>query len=135
MGKAVLFGVGKSGGVGTEVAQGDLALAGFVLPGGHQFGDRRIEFEFAVVHEQRQRQARDRCLGQGSGSVLLVRTVAGRVPLVDDLVVADDEEGVRLALGQFILEGVEFLLRQALALRRDGSPFKWLRGRRAGETQ
>src|SRR5262249_49440097 len=104
-------------------------------PGRHQVGRRRIEFELAVAQEQRERQPHNRRLGQGGGAVFLLRAVAGRVPLVNDLVVAEHQERARLALRQLVLERVELLPGQALVsggARREVTADGWRVGGRLG---
>src|SRR6516225_5232535 len=112
------------------MAQGDLRLAGAVGPLWDVLGRAVVKFEHAIGQQQRQGQAGHRGFAERRRPVFLSRGVAVGVPFVDDLVVADDEERLRLSLRQLFLERVEFLGGNGLALRGRLLPFKWLSPRR-----
>jgi hypothetical protein len=52
--------------------------------------------------------------------------VIGRIPLVNDPIIVNDKEGLRVARREIVFEGFQAAGRYALALRRDDLPFEGL---------
>ncbi len=120
----VLLGIFDTGGVGSKLADGDGALLRIVAPGGDVLGGAIVDLEAAVVEGEHEGVASDDGFGERGSALLLAGILAGRVPLVDDLVVADDEQGFGVQLGEAVAPVVESFAGQAVALGRIGGKRK-----------